>query len=117
MKYLKPSAGFRETWQYNNNMYMVLSAIPPRVLPYNTSFTHYVKRRILDPLGMNATTYSYQAARDSGELAEGMMRQGVLNQTDDIFRRGKVRVVPPWFQSGGESDHSGSIPALISKEI
>ncbi|KAF8888605.1 beta-lactamase/transpeptidase-like protein [Infundibulicybe gibba] len=92
IKHLKPSAGFRETWQYNNNMYSFLSNLPSLLIP-GTNFIQYVKENIFEPLGMSSTTYSTS-------LAEGMARQGV-NMSEDIFGGGIPRALPFWFQEDG----------------
>lgn len=71
---MDPSAGFRETWQYNNNMYMLLSYLPEVLLPHRPTIVRFVKENILDPLGMSGTTYSGDVARASGHYAQGMER-------------------------------------------
>ncbi|EEB99373.1 hypothetical protein MPER_00961 [Moniliophthora perniciosa FA553] len=50
-RYLKPSASFRSTYQYNNVMYMVLSYLPTRLLREKPPITRYVKEHIFEPLG------------------------------------------------------------------
>ncbi|KAJ3818843.1 beta-lactamase/transpeptidase-like protein [Lentinula raphanica] len=99
IKHLKPSSSFRETFQYNNIMYSVLSYLPQTLL--NIPFAQYVKTHILVPLGMSATTYSGVLAEESGELAEGFGRDG-LNRTEDVFGRGVPRAMPYWNMLGGE---------------
>ncbi|KAJ7814921.1 beta-lactamase/transpeptidase-like protein [Mycena olivaceomarginata] len=98
LRYLKPSTGFRELWQYNNFMYTVLSYFPPLLtgIPFET----YVNDFILQPLGMNSTTYFSKTAADSGNLADGMARDGV-NQTEDVFGLGRVRAYPFWSLNEG----------------
>jgi CubicO group peptidase (beta-lactamase class C family) len=104
---LKPSAEFRDVWQYDNMMYMVLSYLPTAVLPSKTPFARYVKEHIFDPLGMTSTTYSYDVANASGQLADGMTKQG--NFSGNIFANGTVRALPFWDQHGGEDGDCGSI--------
>ncbi|KAJ6588140.1 beta-lactamase/transpeptidase-like protein [Mycena capillaripes] len=98
LRYLKPSTGFRELWQYNNHMYTVLSYFPQLLvgIPFET----YVNDFILQPLGMSSTTYCSKTAAESGHLADGLGRDGV-NQTEDIFGRGGVRVYPFWSPNEG----------------
>jgi CubicO group peptidase (beta-lactamase class C family) len=75
VKHQRPSAEFREVWQYNNNMYTILSYLPTALLPSKIPFTRYVKEHIFEPLGMTSTTYSAQVANANGLLADGMARQ------------------------------------------
>ncbi|KAK7042563.1 beta-lactamase class penicillin binding protein [Favolaschia claudopus] len=102
LRYLKPSTGFREHWQYNNHMYTVLSYLPPVLtgIPFET----YVTDFILRPLGMNSTTYYSKAAAESGHLADGIGRDGV-NQTKDIFDMGRARAYPFWAPNEGKPGH------------
>ena len=111
IKHQRPSAEFRDTFQYNNPMYMILSYLPTAVLPSKIPFARYVKEHILDPLGMTSTTYSSQVAAASGQLADGMARQ-VINTGDKnvIFR-----TLPYWFPSG-EDGNSKSPEALPARE-
>jgi CubicO group peptidase (beta-lactamase class C family) len=107
MNFLKPSAEFRDVWQYDNMMYVLLSYLPTLVLPGRTPFARYVKEHIFDPLGMTSTTYSYGIANASGQLADGMMKQG--NFSGNIFANGTVRALPFWNQQGGEDGNCESI--------
>ncbi|KAJ7111488.1 beta-lactamase/transpeptidase-like protein [Mycena epipterygia] len=102
LKYLKPSTGFREQWQYNNHMYTLLSYFPP--LLTGIPFEKYVNDFIIEPLGMHATTYSSETATESGNLADGILRQGV-NRTEDVFGLGRVRAVPFWAPSKPGEGH------------
>jgi CubicO group peptidase (beta-lactamase class C family) len=104
MKFLKPSAEFRDVYQYDNSMYSLLSYLPTLVLPSKIPFTRYVKQHIFDPLDMTSTTYSYDIANASGQLAEGMTKQG--NFSGNIFANGTVRALPFLARGGGE-DGSG----------
>ncbi|KIK64017.1 hypothetical protein GYMLUDRAFT_40239 [Collybiopsis luxurians FD-317 M1] len=99
LKYLRPSAEFREVWQYNNLMYTVLSYLPEVLL--RIPFTHYVKEHIFLPLGLHSTTYSADVAENSGNLASGFARDKV-NETEDIFGMGIPRTIPFWNPRGGE---------------
>ncbi|KAJ8515598.1 hypothetical protein ONZ45_g6993 [Pleurotus djamor] len=94
-RHLKPSAKFRETYQYNNNMYALLSYLPTVLLPSQPSLASYVKSNIFDPLGMTSTTYSYSVAQTSGNLADGFARQ---QSPTSPFDAGTTRVLPYWDQ-------------------
>ncbi|GLB41335.1 putative beta-lactamase [Lyophyllum shimeji] len=99
LRHLRPSAEFRDVWQYSNMMYVLLSTLSERVLPSKTPFIQYVQQHILEPLGMNATTYSYPAANATGEFADGLTRQGI-NVTDDPFGNGTAIRRVPFFTLG-----------------
>ncbi|KAL0571496.1 hypothetical protein V5O48_010472, partial [Marasmius crinis-equi] len=112
---LKPSAGFRETWQYNNIMYALLAYLPEVLHPSRPTIARYVKEHILDPLGMDSTTYSPHAARQSGNLADPLAREGV-NKTEDIFGKGKPRAMRffTWFlDQGEEGNYISGLGGLI----
>ncbi|KAJ7742566.1 beta-lactamase/transpeptidase-like protein [Mycena metata] len=102
LRYLKPSTSFRELWQYNNHMYLLLSYFPRLLaeIPFET----YVRNFILAPLGMDATTYYSKAAEESGHLADGFGRDGV-NQSEDVFGQGQVRAYPFWAPNEGKPGH------------
>ncbi|KAL0579080.1 hypothetical protein V5O48_002922 [Marasmius crinis-equi] len=117
LRHLKLSAGFRETWQYNNNMYALLAHLPSVLHPSRPSFALYVKEHIFEPLGLDSTTYSPRVARESGNLADPLAREGV-NRTEDIFGKGKPRAMrfPGWFLDEGEdgSYKSGAGGVIMS---
>ncbi|KAE9386331.1 beta-lactamase/transpeptidase-like protein [Gymnopus androsaceus JB14] len=99
IKYLRPSAEFREIFQYSNPSYTILSYIPEVLL--KIPFARYVKEHIFDPLGLNSTTYSGDVASETGNLADGFGREGI-NISKNIFRSGTPRALPYWNMIGGE---------------
>ncbi|KAF8884170.1 beta-lactamase/transpeptidase-like protein [Infundibulicybe gibba] len=108
-KFLRPSAEFREVWQYNNIMYAIISHLPTALLPSKIPFTRYVKANIFDPLGLNSTTYSFDVANATGNLADGMSRQ----RTPDEIRTnplgsGIPRPLPFFSPAGGEDGNAMS---------
>ncbi|KAJ7185375.1 beta-lactamase/transpeptidase-like protein [Mycena filopes] len=105
LRYLKPSTGFREQFQYNNHMYTLLSALPPLLagIPFET----YVNDFMLEPLGMTSTTYYSKIAAESGHLAEGLGRDGV-NRTEDPFGVGRVQPLPYWAPNDGVPGNANS---------
>ncbi|GLB39321.1 putative beta-lactamase [Lyophyllum shimeji] len=104
MQFLRQSAQFRDIWQYNNNMYTTLSYFPPLLLPSKQPFARYVKEHILDPLGMNQTTYDYNLANSNGQRADGMAREG-LDVYKDPFA-GTSRAAQYWTSKTGGEDGS-----------
>jgi CubicO group peptidase (beta-lactamase class C family) len=110
MKFLRPSAEFRDVWQYDNGMYVLLSYLPTILLPSKQPFARYVKEHIFVPLGMSSTTYSFDVANESGQLADGMTKQG--NFSESIFANGTLRALPFWAPIGGEDGNGGSRPDI-----
>ncbi|KAF7338793.1 Beta-lactamase class penicillin binding protein [Mycena sanguinolenta] len=105
LRYLKPSTGFRENTQYSNLMYTVLSYLPTALLPDKPPFARYVKEHILDPLGMNSSTYSFAVANATGNLADGFAREGI-NVTENPVGPGTTRVLP-YLMPGVTEDGNG----------
>ncbi|KAJ6484471.1 beta-lactamase/transpeptidase-like protein [Mycena vitilis] len=105
LRYLRPSAGFREHMQYNNHMYTALSHLPQALL--NRTYEDYVHENILAPLGMDATTHFYADAVKTGHLADSFLRENA-NLTEDPFSPGTVRVLPFWDQSTKGHSVSGA---------
>lgn len=85
-------------------MYAVLSYIPTAVLPSRPNFTRYVKANIFEPLGLNSTTYSFDVANATGNLADGFFKQQT-NSSASPFDVGIPRAIPFWAQVGGEDGH------------
>jgi len=79
---LEPHAELRETWSYNNMMYITAAHI---ISTYAGSFTAFVKERIFDPLNMTSTTYSLSEAIRSGEITQAWTSIG------------NGRRIPYWF--------------------
>ncbi|KAJ7448276.1 beta-lactamase/transpeptidase-like protein [Mycena galericulata] len=100
LRYLRPSTGFRDLWQYNNHMYTLLSYFPQLLV--GVPFETYVHDFILEPLGMHSTTYFSGEAEASENLADGFARDKV-NQTEDPFGQGIIRALPFWAPNKGET--------------
>ncbi|KAJ6469361.1 beta-lactamase/transpeptidase-like protein [Mycena sanguinolenta] len=112
LRYLKPSTGFRENAQYNNMMYTVLSYLPTALLPDKPPFARYVKEHILDPLGMNSSTYSFAVANATGNLADGFARVNI-NVTESPVGPGTTRVLPYLTPSVTEDGNAFSGPGGV----
>ncbi|KAJ7452152.1 beta-lactamase/transpeptidase-like protein [Mycena galericulata] len=110
LKYLKPSTEFREAFQYCNLMYAVLSYLPTALLPSKPSLAQYVQENILDPLGMNATTYSFARANASGNLADSFGRVG--DPTTNPINT-TTHAMPFWLQIGGDLGNFASGPGGV----
>ncbi|KAF8188844.1 beta-lactamase/transpeptidase-like protein [Mycena galopus ATCC 62051] len=97
MRFLRPSAALRETYQYNNLMYETLSYLPLTLL--NQTFESYVSEHLFDPLGMASSTYSVAEAEANGSLAHGFQwdMQDFL-----VGLNGTPTATVPYFQRPGE---------------
>ncbi|KAJ7453772.1 beta-lactamase/transpeptidase-like protein [Mycena latifolia] len=114
LRYLKPSAGFRETWQYNTMMYTVLSYLPTVLLRHKPPYESYVKDNIIEPLGLNSTGYSFAVANATGRLADGFTREGV-NTTADPLGAGTTRALPYFFKD--DNDSTSTFAAILTTAV
>ncbi|ESK87477.1 beta-lactamase [Moniliophthora roreri MCA 2997] len=110
LRYLKPSAGFRETFQYSNIFYGVLSHLT-EVLSTNMKFARYAKQHLFDPLGMSSTTFSYQVAKSSGNLASGVGRDN-LSLAD--LGSAIPRAMPFWANDTEDGSYMSGAGGMIS---
>ena len=62
LRFLRPGLGLRERFQYNNLMYMVAGLIVERVT--GGTWEEFVRRRILEPLGMSRTSFGMPPVGD-----------------------------------------------------
>ncbi|THU79478.1 beta-lactamase/transpeptidase-like protein [Dendrothele bispora CBS 962.96] len=102
-RYLRPSVGFRERYQYENLMYGTLSYLPEFLIPSLSSYARYVKDNIFVPLGLNQTTFSTEIAEQSGNLAQSFARQNV-NTSESIFGKGTTKILPNWNTAGEDGN-------------
>jgi len=56
LRYLQPSKGLRETWQYQNLMYMTAGYLIERL--YGETWEDFTRERIFAPLGMKESNFS-----------------------------------------------------------
>ncbi|KAJ7222488.1 beta-lactamase/transpeptidase-like protein [Mycena pura] len=117
MKYLKPSSEFRETFQYCNLMYSVLSYLPTALLPSKPTLAQYVQESIFDKLGMNSTTYSFARANASGKLADSFAHEGDVTQNPLNGTRTVTHPIPFWLQTGGDEGNFASGPGGVISNI
>jgi CubicO group peptidase (beta-lactamase class C family) len=68
LRFLDFSRGVREVYQYNNLMFMAAGILVEAVT--GTTWEEFVRRRILDPLGMSETNFSVADSRKSADFAE-----------------------------------------------
>ncbi|KAF8509526.1 beta-lactamase/transpeptidase-like protein [Hysterangium stoloniferum] len=87
LRYLKPSAEFRDTFQYNNQMYFLATQIIQHVT--GISFSQFITENVISPLGLDSTTYNLTEAEVSGHLADGFVGTGM----DENMGEGKRKLV------------------------
>ncbi|KAE9390247.1 beta-lactamase/transpeptidase-like protein [Gymnopus androsaceus JB14] len=105
MRHLKPSANFREIFQYTNIMYIVLSYLPSALIPSKPTYAEYVSEYIFKPLGLNWTTFSGTTASQSGRMADGFARQPSGNPSripNNPFEKGTTRIIPYFNSPNGQ---------------
>ena len=109
MRYLRPSAEFRETFQYNNLMYETLSYLPQVLL--NQTYESYIAQHLFNPLGMSASTFSVAEAEARGTLADGFQRdmQDITKGKD-----GTLTPIIPYFQRPGEEQILAGAGGVLS---
>ncbi|KAF8995769.1 beta-lactamase/transpeptidase-like protein [Cyathus striatus] len=103
LRNLRPSAEFRDTFQYNNLMYITLSYLPQVLL--NQSYESYVSQHILTPLGMNSTTFSVEEATHGMRFAHGYVPH--MKDLTRGYNETKVATFPYYVRPGDESVGAG----------
>lgn len=61
LRHLEPNVSFRQLWQYNNLMYITAGHLTERLL--DMTWEEGVRTRLLEPLGMSASTFSVASAQ------------------------------------------------------
>ena len=69
IRYFEASAGLRETWQYNNFMYMAQGALAEKLT--GKTWEKLLQERILTPLSMTGTVYSTAAMEQTNDHSLG----------------------------------------------
>lgn len=67
LRYLQPSAGLRERYQYGNLMYFAAGVVMQSLA--GKSWEQLIEERILKPLGMNSTQFSVEKTEKSSNFA------------------------------------------------
>ena len=76
LQYLEPNKPLRAVFQYNNLMFMTAGYIAGQL--DSKSWEDAVRTRILVPLAMNGTTYSYKDSEGSGDFSLGYRKSNDL---------------------------------------
>lgn len=69
IRYQQPTAGIRETYQYNNFMFLAQGVLAEKL--YGKKWETLVKEKILTPLGMSATNFSVSEMEKSSDASIG----------------------------------------------
>jgi CubicO group peptidase (beta-lactamase class C family) len=94
LRYLEPNKDFRSTYQYNNLMFVTAGYLVGRVA--GTTWEEFVRRRILDPLGMKDTNYSVDVSQKSPDFAmpyqnaDGVVKDMPFHNVDQIAPAGAI---------------------------
>lgn len=67
VRYMKPELGFREGFIYNNMIYVAAGSVLERVS--GLSWEALLRKKILEPLSMNSTCFTYEDMMKSGNYA------------------------------------------------
>lgn len=99
LRYLKPVSGFRTTYAYDNNLYLVAGMVLSRVT--GKSWEQFVSERLLQPLGMTESVAGFSALK-GGNIAGrharlgpplrgmGAMKRIITNDQDKIDAAGGI---------------------------
>lgn len=80
IEHLEPTAELRETFQYNNFMYLAQGMVIEKIT--GKSWEQNVKERILDPLGMNNTHFSVKEMMNAADksYAYATIKDSIIKQ-------------------------------------
>ncbi len=67
LRYLEPTRDLRQTWQYNNLMFLVAGMLQEKVS--GQTWEVFTRRRILEPLGMTRTNLSVNDSQKGDDFA------------------------------------------------
>ncbi|MEM9718955.1 MAG: serine hydrolase [Bacteroidota bacterium] len=96
LKYLEPSASFREVWQYQNLMYMTAGHLIEEVS--GESWEQYILHNFFNPLEMNSANTSVEESKGKEDYATGC-------------RKAEKKVEPMLFRNIDAIGPAGSINA------
>jgi CubicO group peptidase (beta-lactamase class C family) len=100
LRYLEPSKPLHAKYQYNNLMFMTAGVLIERIS--GNTWEEFVRRRILDPLGMKATNFS---VNDSQKTSDFSLPYQELN--------GEVKEIP--FRNIDAIGPAGSINSSVNE--
>jgi len=68
LRYLEPSKGFREVWQYQNGMYAVAGFLVEQVS--GDGWENFIAKKIFEPLGMKSSNFSVFDSQKSSDYSK-----------------------------------------------
>ena len=82
IQYQEPTAPVRQTWQYNNFMFLAQGMISEKLM--GKSWEQNVKEKILTPLGMNSSNFSVHdlAKMSDASLGYVVFKDSIIKKTD-----------------------------------
>lgn len=82
IQYQEPTAGLRETWQYNNFMFLAQGVIAEKLT--GKSWETNVQEKIFDPLGMKSSNLNIAGLKKATEAAKGYIiyKDSIIKKTD-----------------------------------
>lgn len=93
LKYCEPNYGFRETFEYNNFMYMAAGEIINIVS--GKSWEEFVKEKIFRPLEMNSSSFTIEEMEKSDDYAKPYKNNYVDNKIIAIDYNRKLQGIAP----------------------
>ncbi|PFH51726.1 hypothetical protein AMATHDRAFT_142013 [Amanita thiersii Skay4041] len=104
LKFLRPSAEFRQIFQYHNPGYETLARTPEVLL--NQSYESYIAQHLFKPLNMSSSTFSVKEAEASGKLADGFH----LDMRDQVkgVNGTRTAIIPFFARNGTERSWAGA---------
>jgi CubicO group peptidase (beta-lactamase class C family) len=82
IKYQEPTAKLRQTWQYNNFMFLIQGVISEKLM--GKSWEQNVKENFFTPLGMSTSNFSIHdmAKVDDASLGYGVIKDSIIKKLD-----------------------------------
>lgn len=128
IQYHEPTAAIRQTWQYNNFMFLVQGMIAEKLT--GKSWEENIKEKIFSPLGMSSSNLSIHDLKKNKEAAFGytVYKDSLIRKTDyyDINAMGpagsinsNVMEMANWVMTwinGGKFNGKEVLPANYVKE-
>ncbi len=128
IRFMEPTAPLRQTWQYNNFMFLVQGMIAEKLS--GQSWEKNIKEKIFTPLGMTHSNFSVKdlAKAEDASLGYTVIRDSIIHATDyyDINAMGpagsinsSVNEMSNWlitWINGGKFNGKEILPAAYTRE-